>query len=284
VLQVQCVTLPALDDAVRHVHTVGYEVSMPTPTNNSDGLTAGSDEASRAPVAQPPSAAALDARRVYGSRSHYFDSKLKMLPGVSLPLRSMLVTGRGQQILVSPVGTSEEASYIGSEPLTLVAPSLLHHLHLPAAVERFHPVALWGPPGLPEKLPALGPIRVLGVDPWPHADQLEFVVIEGAAKRNEVVFFHRASRTIYTADLFFNIREPGGILTSLALRFMGLYRRFGASRLWRSWVTDRAAFTRSIEAVLAWDFDRIVVAHGEVLEYNARDQFEISLRELGLLE
>lgn len=273
-----------MGDAVRHMHTMDYEVSMTTPSNNPDRLTAGPEPAPRAPVAQPPSAAALDTRLAHGSRSHYFDSKLKMLPGVSLPLRSMLVTGRGQQILVSPVGTAEEASHVGSDPLTLVAPSLLHHLHLPAAIERFRPVALWGPPGLPEKLPALGPIRVLGVDPWPHADQLEFVVIEGAPKRNEVVFFHRASRTIYTADLFFNIREPGGVLTSLALRFMGIYRRFGAARLWRSWVTDRAAFTRSIEAVLAWDFDRIVVAHGEVLEYNARDQLEISLRELGLLE
>jgi hypothetical protein len=235
-------------------------------------------------MAQAPSTAALDTRQGNASRSRYFDSTLKTLPGVTLPLRSMLITGKGQQILVSPVGTSDEASAIGTEPLTLVAPSLLHHLHVPAAVERFRPVALWGPPGLPEKLPALGPIRVLGVDPWPHADQLEFVVIEGAPKRNEVVFFHRASRTIYTADLALNIREPAGFLTSLGLRLMGVYRRFGAAKLWRSWVTNRAAFTRSIEAVLAWDFDRIVVAHGEVLESNAREQLEISLRELGLLE
>jgi len=254
---------------------------MTTPTDSPDHRPTGPADAARAPVAQSPG---LAARQTTGSRARYFDSKLRMLPGVTIPLRSMLVDGGGRQLLVSPVGTAEEASHIEASPLTLVAPSLLHHLHLRTVMERHRSVSLWGPPGLPDKLPELGPIHVFGVDAWPHGDQLEVVVIQGAPKRNEVVFFHRASRSIYTADLFFNIRQPEGFLASIALRMMGIYRRFGAAKLWRNWVTDRAAFTRSIEEVLAWDFERIVVAHGEVLEYNAREQFEISLRELGLLE
>jgi hypothetical protein len=160
----------------------------------------------------------------------------------------------------------------------------LHHLHLAATIERFRPVALWAPPGLAQKQPELGPIRVFGLDPWPHGDLVEVVVIEGAPVRNEVVFFHRASRTIYTADLFFNIRRPEGMLTSLALRLMGIHGRFAPAKQWKHWVTDRAAFTRSIEEVLAWDFERIVMAHGEPVEDRAKDRFEIALRELQLLE
>jgi hypothetical protein len=168
--------------------------------------------------------------------------------------------------------------------LTVVAPSLLHHLHLETAIERYRPVALWGPPGLAEKHPDLGPVHVLGEDPWPHADQLEFVIVEGAPKRNEVVFFHKASRSIYTADLFFNIREPAGLLSPLTFRLMGIYQRFAAAKMWRRWVTDRAAFARSIDQILAWDFDRIVVAHGETVVRSARVQFIAALRELELIE
>jgi hypothetical protein len=218
------------------------------------------------------------------SAASYFDSKLKLLPGVTIPLRAMMVGNGERQILISPVGTAAEASEVEGAPLTVVAPSLLHHLHLETAIERYRPVALWGPPGLAEKHPDLGPVHVLGEDPWPHADQLEFVIVEGAPKRNEVVFFHRASKTIYTADLFFNIQEPEGFLTPLTFRLMGIYRRFGAAKMWRHWVTDKPAFQRSIDQILAWDFERIVVAHGEIVTQNARQLFVDSLRELGLIK
>jgi hypothetical protein len=218
-----------------------------------------------------------------GSRTSYFDSKLTLLPGVTIPLRSMLVAASEHQFLISPVGTPEEAAQIGAPPLTLIAPSLLHHRHLPAAIERYRPVALWGPPGLAERRPELGRMYMFGIDAWPYADQLEFVLVGGAPRCSEVVFFHRVSRTIYTADLFFNIREPEGFLTPLTFRMMGIHRRFAAAKMWRRWVTDRGAFARSIDKILAWDFDRIVVAHGDVVDQHARVQFEAALRELGLI-
>lgn len=247
---------------------------MPSPTNPPDPMVRPSDLARRDP---------LPLRRSQDSNADYFDSTLKLLPGVIIPLRAMKVTTPDRQILISPVGTSEEAAEIDTTPLTVVAPSLLHHLHLETAIERYRPVALWGPPGLAEKVPDLGPVHVFGEDPWPHADQLEFQIIEGAPKRNEIVFFHKASKTIYTADLFFNIREPQGFLTPLTFRMMGIYKRFGAARMWKRWVSDQAAFQRSIEAIMAWDFRRIVVAHGAPVESNARLQFEAALRELELL-
>lgn len=259
-----------------------------TTTNNSDPpwqavprgpASQAPDESLRGSWTQAPDAPAFRAPSSLPSRALTFDAKLALLPGVILPLRSMLITGREQQILISPVGTAEEAAQIGGAPLALVAPSLLHHLYLRAATERYRPVTLWGPPGLAEKKPELGPIFTFGVDAWPHGDQLAFVVVEGAPKRNEVVFFHPPSRTIYTADLFFHILEPEGFLTPLTYRMMGIHRRFAVAKMWRRWVADRAAFTRSISQILAWDFDRIVVAHGASIEDHARERFELALRE-----
>jgi len=252
---------------------------MTIPSDRTSSLSGG---APRDPRAQALTPTALQSRKVASSAT-YLDSTLKLFPGVTIPLRAMMVANGERQILISPIGTSEEADQVDATPLTVVAPSLLHHLHLEAAIERYRPVALWGPPGLVEAHPDLGPAHVFGVDPWPHADQLEVEVVAGAPKRNEVVFFHKASRTIYTADLAFNIREPHGFLTPLTFRLMGIYRRFAVAKPWRRWVTDRAAFARSIDRILAWDFERIVVAHGDAVEHNARAQLIAALREVELL-
>ncbi len=217
------------------------------------------------------------------SEARYFTSDLKMLPGVHLPLRSMLVTSGSDTLLVSPVGTGDELSAVGAREVTLVAPSLLHSKHIGTARAALTTTSLWGPRGFAEKHPELGPVNTFDVDPWPHAATLPYVVIGGVPLRNEVVFFHRATRTIYTADLVFNIRESAGLLSPLAFRVMGIHQRFAIARMWKLWIKDHAAFKRSIEAVLAWDFDRIAMAHGEILEMNARDRLIGALRERDLL-
>jgi hypothetical protein len=253
---------------------------MTTPTGNSShSLVCDGETPSEGPAVRPPRSSAFFARSIIGSRAYYFDAKLRLLPGVTIPLRSMLVETGKQQILISPVDTPEEASQVDA-PLVVVAPSLWHPRRLATVVEHYRPMELWGPPGLAEDSPELGPVHVLGIDAWPYGDQLEIVVVVGGPKCNEVVLFHRASRTIYTANLFCNITEPEGFLAPLVLRVMGIYRRFAMAKMWRRWITDRAAFARSIDEILRWDFDRIVVAHGDVVDQDARVQFETALREL----
>lgn len=213
-----------------------------------------------------------------------FASTLKMLPGVVVPLRSMLVSSGRDEILVSPVGTAEEASVVGDRLTTLVAPSLLHHLHLAEGVARYRPVSLWGPPGLSEKKPELAPIHIFGRDPWPHEGHLDFLLIGGAPARNEVVFFHPSTKTLYTADLFFNIHEPEGWLTPFTYRAMGIWKRFSMMRMWKKWVTDRTAFQQSIEHMMDWDFERIVLAHGETVEHDAKRLIIDALCEREMLD
>ncbi len=212
----------------------------------------------------------------------WFDSELKMLPGVNLPLRSLYVSGGSGSALISPVMTAEEQAEVGAVE-ALLAPSLLHHVTLSAALKQYGAPTLWGPPRFAQRNRAFHGARVFGVDPWPYAPELEFEVVQGAPMRNEVVFFHRASRSIYTADLVFNLQQPVGLLTSLPLRLMGIHRRFAAPRPWRFWVVNRPAFQRSLQRILAWDFDRIVVAHGDVLERGGRSGLEGAFKERGLL-
>lgn len=220
------------------------------------------------------------ARNIGPSIPEYFESSLHVVPGVHVPLRSMFVPLRG--ILISPVGTEMERAVM-PQVRTLVAPSLLHHLHLATAKELAPHAELWGPPGLEDKLEGLGPVKTFGRDVWPYDAELAVEVIEGAPKRNEVVFLHRPTRTLYTADLVFNVHSPSGLLAPLAYRAMGIHDRFAVSRMWRHWVSDRAAFDRSIARVLAWDFDRVAMAHGDIVTSGGRQALIDALRERDLL-
>jgi hypothetical protein len=213
----------------------------------------------------------------------YFDNELRLLPGVTIPLRSMLVELARDAVLISPCGSDAERIAMGTRPAVIVAPSLLHHVHLEDAMAQQPDATLWAPPGFVDKLPKFTGAKTFNHDPWPYGEALPFVVIEGAPKRNEVVFYHRASRTLYTADLVFNIRAPAGALAPLTFRAMGIWKRFAVARPWKLWVKDRAAFRRSIDEVLAWDFDRIAMAHGELVEENGRSLLIGALRERDLI-
>ena len=154
----------------------------------------------------------------------------------------------------------------------LVAGNLLHHLYLASAAKAFPQAELWGPPGLEGKRKDLRFEGALGdaAPPAWRAD-LEQLAVRGIPRMSEVVFLHRASRTLLVTDLCFNVRHSDSLGTRLFMRANGAYGRFGPTRMLRALVRDRPALRASLERILAWDFDRVVVTHGEVLEGGGKD-------------
>src|SRR3954471_7635372 len=87
------------------------------------------------------------------SNVRFFKSELRILPGVVIPLHSMLVETPSKVVLVSPVGTKAELTAWGGRQGSPREPSLLHHKRLAKAVQRLEPQELWGPEGFADKLP-----------------------------------------------------------------------------------------------------------------------------------
>jgi hypothetical protein len=88
----------------------------------------------------------------------------------------------------------------------------------------------------------------------------------------EVVLFHRPSRTLVLTDLCFHVRRSPSAVARGFFRANGVWQRFGPSRLIRRLaVSDHAALQGSIDHILGWDFERIVPGHGDVLEHGGRD-------------
>jgi hypothetical protein len=149
----------------------------------------------------------------------------------------------------------------------LVAPNKIHHLYLDAWVAAYPEARLYGVVGLPDKRKDLSWDGVL-LDEKPDPawggviEQRHFL---GAPHTNEMVFLHVPSRTLILTDLAFHIREAN-LMTRLYLRIGSCLGRLKTTALMRFFVKDKAAARASVERFLEWDFGRIVVCHGEVLE------------------
>ena len=185
--------------------------------------------------------------------------------------------GGGDLLLHSPVpldsATREALDRLG-RVRWIVGPSKVHHLYLGDYASAYPDAQLCAAPGLPEKRRDLRFGVVLddaAAPPW--GPGLPIVLLRGAPAMNEVVFFHPSSRTLVLTDLAFNVPADGG-----GARFfhwlVGATGRFGPHRIVRLGIRDRKAVCASLEAMRAWDFDRVIVSHGDVLERGGKAAFE----------
>ncbi len=152
----------------------------------------------------------------------------------------------------------------------IVVPNLLHHSYLAPAVERYPEATVWAAPGLTSKRKDLRPDRTLGDDESPWASEFAPLRIDGIPWATETVFFHQTTGTLVVTDLVFNIHEVRGWITPWVLRMAGAYRRFAQSRLLRMQIRDADAASASVEEMMAWPIERVVMAHGRVVDTDAK--------------
>jgi Domain of unknown function (DUF4336) len=196
--------------------------------------------------------------------------------GLPVGTRMTVVRLAGDRLLLhSPValdtGLRAELDALGRVCFA-VAPNRVHHLHAGEVATAYPGTRLWVAPGLERKRPDLRFEAVLGDDaPAEWRDELAQVFFRGRPYENEVVFFHRASRTLVMCDLAFNFGPRSPAPTRILMKLLRSYGRFGPSTLDPLLIRDRRAARESLERILAWDFDRVIVAHGDVLDHGGHD-------------
>ena len=154
----------------------------------------------------------------------------------------------------------------------LVAPNLMHHLFLKDWVAAFPEARVVAGAELRRKQPQLRiDVELTDTPDAGYAEVLSQQRVGGMPRLQEFAFLHRPSRTLLLTDLAFHIRESPSWLTRMYLRLGGAYGRLAPTLLVKSIVKDRSALRASIEAVLGWDFERVVMCHGEVLEHGGRE-------------
>ncbi len=169
------------------------------------------------------------------------------------------------------------------EVRAVVAPSRAHHLFVADYMRAWPGAKLYGPPGLVGDIQdfraRIGARRdlkldaILGDEPqsdW--AGEIDQHLFKGAPSLNEVVFFHRPSRSAIFTDLVFNV--PADFKDArIFYTIVGARGRFGPHLLIRLSIRDRKAARESVAKILEWDFDRVIVTHGDVLESGGHAKF-----------
>ncbi len=197
----------------------------------------------------------------------FFESVVKM-PLVSLAARSTLVPLKNNKfVLISPVKFDEgqRSELLKANPEAIVSPSCFHHLFVKAAHDYLPEAKLYGAPGLQKKRADIKWDGILNDGTWPYQDELKAIFIEGAPKINEVVFYHRDSKTLIVTDLLFNLKNLKSLPEKLVYGLMGTFNNPAVSRLLKLLTNDRKALKKSLKQVLELDFDRLVMAHGEII-------------------
>lgn len=153
----------------------------------------------------------------------------------------------------------------------LVAPSLFHHLFIGEWARAYPNASLSACPGLEKKRKDMSWSAILSDEPeaqW--KGELEQVAFTACTMENEIIFFHRKSKTIISCDFIFNLSTHPSRLTRVVARLLG-QREPGATVLERMMIRNRVAAREQIDRVVAWGAERIVLAHGDIIESNGTE-------------
>ena len=188
-------------------------------------------------------------------------------------------------VLISPIEINEELAEkiqeIGVVSI-IIAPNLYHHLYLLGAVELYHSATIFGAGGIKNKYPSLQ-IQELGeFPPASFTQNIQYTELSGYAVQeifhpvvlNEIVFFHVPSSTLILTDGAYHIGRSSPFLSRLLAKLFGLYYSLSPTALEKRASKDKGSLRESVERILDWPFEAVIMAHGEVIESGGKSKFK----------
>jgi len=167
----------------------------------------------------------------------------------------------------------------------LVAATPRHVWRLDGWHTLFPEAQLWAPRTTPftlkkGRLPFSGVLSDVPYHGW--ADDFDQLAFKGNPLIEEVLFFHKASRTVILDDLIQNHpRMKGKPLLNAVFKLEGVaYPQGGVPLDIRLTFTNRNLARQSLEKLLSWDFDKLIIAHGVCIEKDAKPFVERAFRWL----
>lgn len=184
-----------------------------------------------------------------------------------LPTRMIVVKlGDGSLWINSPVAASrDDMQMVGRlGPVRhLVSPAKLHTWRIASWAAVFPEARCWIPPEI---------LRDEAPQAW--AGDLDQAVFRGNAFAQEVEFFHPKSRTLIFNDFIQNYPpQPHRVVLDALLKLSGA-RNGGVPTDIKLSFINKGLAQQSLRRLLAWDFDNLIVAHGDWLTGGAKKLVE----------
>ncbi len=194
--------------------------------------------------------------------------------GVAFGLRMTIIRNEQQQLTLHSVIPCNEEREIELQALgkitQFIVPNLEHTRFITQWQQRYPDAQTFSPPSSTiQNSIDLSAFR---------CNALSSIPIKGIPRLQEFVFFHSESKTVLLTDLAFNLNSDISLWGKCFLKMNGAYNQFTSSRILKSLIKDKSAFCSSIEQIMQWEFEQIVMAHGTPITENARERFIHSFR------
>ena len=158
----------------------------------------------------------------------------------------------------------------------IVAPGSYHYFYVSSAQSAFPNAETFICPGIERKIPEIDFDWLLGDRPderW--GDDFEQVLVRGNKYIWEVAFYHKATKTLILVDLIENFtNETEDVNWLLKLWWKVVFRMWDkpkpAPEYQLGW-NNKIAACKALKRILSWDFERIIISHGNLIEKNAKE-------------
>ena len=155
---------------------------------------------------------------------------------------------------------------------SIVWPSWWHDMYLNEYAAAYPGARLFGAPILVEWQRRKSSLQSLDERAPPWAPSIEQLYVDRMRLfLDEFVFFHRSSGSVIVADLAFHFDGTCNWFTRWSFRVIGAYPGCKIPWFYRMAPKDRRYLRAKIDCILDWNFDRLIVGHGVVVDTGGKD-------------
>lgn len=174
----------------------------------------------------------------------------------------------------------------------LISPNKIHYASIEQWSEVYPKAVRWASPGVRERAKNRGFNTAFECDLSEEPDsawagEVDQVIVHGSRFMEEVVFFHKPSRTLILADLIENFERD-----KLSKRYAFLARLAGSLDpdgkapldLQLTFWGHKAQARKAVHQMLVWQPEKVILAHGRWYPENAVEELKRAFRWLELVE
>jgi hypothetical protein len=167
----------------------------------------------------------------------------------------------------------------------IVVPNSYHNSDARFFAARYPNAKVFVPKGAAESVRKNCPVHGILPEAWTPKlrEEIGCQEFDGTRGLSENVFFHRGSKTLLVTDLVFNMQNEVSGALKVFFKLNRIYKRFGPSRIFRyGFVNQPKVAAESFHEMMHWDFDRVIMNHGEILNTGGKEALRKGFEEMGL--
>lgn len=198
--------------------------------------------------------------------------------GLELGVRMTVIKNEEGELLIhSPIHLEAEEHSVLSDlgkVKAIVAPNHLHHLFIQDFLVCHPQLELYLAKGLKKKRPDLE----FGKDLYelssiPSFPQITCLTLSAHRFLQETILFDNDTKTLILTDVIQYHQGEGRFYAGIAAQCLGVYHQHAVPLDYRLMIKDKKLYQAHIQEILTWDFERVILSHGPIMEKDAKKTF-----------